>query len=219
MISPLDPASLSFLNALDQIQRRSQRAQNELTTGLRIAQVSDDPTQIAQLLETRSQISQTQQTQSNLNNVKAEVDTGETSLSSAVSLVEKAQTLGTQGQPSSMSADSRTELAGELGIVLQQLVAVSNTAVNGRYIFSGDSDQTAAYAVDLTKTPPIGPYQGGASTRQVAHPDGTMIPVAKTAKDIFDSSDPTQSVFQSIENLRSALLNNDQAGIDAALPT
>lgn len=218
MISSLDSGSLAFLNGINQIHRRSERAQTQLTTGLRINSISDDPSQIPALLATQAELGRTQQISSNLNNVKAEVDTAEISVQSAVSLVERAQTLGTQGQSAFVSADSRTQIAGELGGILQQLVGVANTTVGGRFIFSGDSDQTAAYTLDLTQANPISAFGGTASTRQVEHPDGSVFSVSKTAQDLFDSSNPQQNVFQTINNLRTALLNNDQAGIDQGIP-
>ena len=218
MLSSLDSSSQAFLTGLTQIQRRSERAQAQLTTGLRINSISDDPSQIPALLATQAELSRTQQISSNLNNVKAEVDTAEISVQSAVSLVERAQTLGTQGQSSFVSADSRTQIAGELGGILQQLVGVANTTVGGRYIFSGDSDQAVPYSIDLTKANPISAYGGSPSTRQVEHPDGSLFSVAKTAQDLFDSPDAEHNVFQTINNLRTALLNNDQAAINQGIP-
>lgn len=217
MISSLDAGSLTFLLGLDRIQRRSENAQREITTGLRINTVSDDPSQITPLLETRAQLDNVTQINSNLGRVKNEVDTAESSLQAAVTLIERAQTLGTQGQSSFADAQGRTVAATELGGILQQLVSVSNTNVDGRYIFSGDSDQKAAYTIDLTQTNPISGYAGSATTRQVQHPDGSLFSVSKTARDLFDSSNPQTNVFQSINNLRQALLNNDQTGITAAL--
>jgi flagellar hook-associated protein 3 FlgL len=136
---------------------------------------------------------------------------------SAVTLLEQAQSLVTEGEPSSTSATSRTQIAGQLGDILTQIVALSNTTSGGRYIFSGDSDQTAPYTIDLTQTNPISVYAGTPSTREIQSPDGSTIPVALTAQDIFDSSTPGDNVFQSINNARQALLNNDQTGIDSSI--
>lgn len=217
MISSLDPSSLAFLNGIERIQRRTDRAQRELTTGLRINIASDDPSRIADLLSTRARLNHNTQVNSNLDQVKAEVDTSEGALQSAVKLVERAQTLGVQAQTAFSNADSRNDIATELGGVLQQLVALSNTTVQGRYIFSGDSDQRPAYSLDLTKNSAIGAYSGSSSTRQVELPDGSLGAVAKTAHELFDSSNPNENAFQSVNDLRVALLNNDQTGLEAAL--
>ena len=218
MISSLDPAALRFLSGLEQIQQRTQRAQREMTTGLRINTVSDDPEQIANLIQTKTDLDRIKQIDLNLGRIKTEVDTSENALQTAVKLVERAQTLGSQGQSNINSADIRKDLAGELGGILEQLVSISRTSVDGRYVFSGDSDQQAPYTVDLNQPNPISPYSGSPATRQVQSSDGSLISVSKTAQDIFDSPNVTENVFVSINNLRSALLNNDQAGIDAALP-
>ena len=46
MINSLDPQAQSFLTGLNQIQQRLDTAQTELTTGLQINNVSDDPSEV-----------------------------------------------------------------------------------------------------------------------------------------------------------------------------
>lgn len=217
MISALNASAQSFLAGLDQIQQRAQNAQQELTTGLKINNVSDAPDQIANLWQTRSDLDQVQQIDSNLGRVQTEVDTAQGVLQSAVTLVERAETLGAQGANGTTTAQTRQDLATELGSILQQLVSTANTTVEGRYIFSGDSDQQAPYSIDLTQSSPVSVYQGSADTRQIQSPDGSRISVGLTAQQIFDSSNAQQNVFVSINNLRQALLNNDVTGTLSAV--
>jgi len=211
MISPLSASSQAFLVGLDQIEAREQQAQTELTTGLKIDVVSDAPDQISTLLQTRSDLAQAQQINSNLGLVTTEANSAQTVLQSAVSLVESAESLGTQGASDLASSDTQQNVADQLGTILQQLVAAANTTVGGRYIFSGDSDQQAPYSIDLTQTNPVSAYQGSAATRQIQASNGTQFAVSLTAQTIFDSPDATQNVFTSINNLREALLNNGSA--------
>jgi flagellar hook-associated protein 3 FlgL len=217
MITFYDAQTQSFLNGMNQIQQRLATAQQQLTTGLRINTVSDAPDQISDVLSLQTAISFNTQIGQNLASVKAETDTGESAVSSAVSLVEQAQSLGTEGADDMDSADTRQQLATQLGNILTELVNTANTSVNGRFIFAGDSDQTQPYTIDLTQTDPISAYAGSASTRQVEAPDGSTFAIALTAQQIFDGSGDGNSVFQSISNLRNALLNNDSSGIQAAL--
>ena len=217
MISTLNPSAQSFLTGLAQIQQRAQLAQTQLTTGLKINNVSDAPDQIANLWQTRSDLAQVQQINSNLNLVGTEVNTAQSVLQTAVSLVERAATLGAQGANGTTSTQTDQDLAGELGSVMQQLVAVANTTVEGRYIFSGNSDQTAAYSIDLTQSNPISSYQGSAATRQALAPDGSSFAISLTAQQIFDSSDGSQNVFASLNNLRTALLNGDSTAAATAM--
>jgi flagellin-like hook-associated protein FlgL len=113
MISPLSASSQSFLVGLDQIEQREQQAQTELTSGLKINVVSDAPDEISPLLQTRSDLSQAQQVNSNLGLVTTEVNTAQTALQNAVSLVEQAESLGTQGASDLASGDTTQNVADQ----------------------------------------------------------------------------------------------------------
>jgi flagellar hook-associated protein 3 FlgL len=217
MISSLNPAAQQFLNGINQVQQQANQAQQQITSGLRIATVSDAPSDVAQLLQTEATLSTAQQIDKNLVNVSTQVNTSETALESAVSLVDQAQTLGSQAASGLNSTATQQTLANQLGAILQQLGSIANTQVGGRYVFAGDSDQTPPYIIDLTQPNPVSAYAGSPSTRQVQSADGSLFPVALTAQDIFDSPDPTTSVFQSISSLYTAVVNNNQAGISSAL--
>ncbi len=217
MISSLDPAAQSFLAGLNQIQQSLQTDQTELTTGLQINNVSDDPSEIADLWQLNSELSQTNQDDTNLDQVQTEVNTAESGLESAVTLVEQAQTYGSEGLSDTTNADGRVDLANELGSILQQLVAIADTTVQGRYIFAGDTDQTTPYTIDLSQSSPVSAYQGSASTREILSPDGTSFPVALTAQQIFDSSNAQDNVFDSIVDLMQGLQSNSDTQISGAM--
>ncbi len=205
MVTFYNQQTQAFLDGMNRIQQRETQAQMELTTGLRINTVSDAPDQISDLLAVRSDVSRNTQIGQNLASVKTETDSAESAVSSAVSLVEQAVSLGTQGASGIDSADTRGQLAQQLGSVLTELVGIANTNVGGRYIFSGDSDQTQPYTIDLTQTNPVSAYAGTVATRQVESADGSTFAVSKTAQDLFDAPDPGNNVFMSINNLRNAL--------------
>jgi flagellar hook-associated protein 3 FlgL len=219
MISSLNASAQNFLVGLNQIQQRLQTAQTQLTTGLKINNVSDAPSEIAALWQLRSQDDQVQQIDANLGQVATEVNTGQTALQSAVILVEQALTYGAQGASGTSSATTRLDLANQMGAILQQLVSISNTTVQGRYIFSGDSDQATPYSIDLTQSNPVSAYQGSASTRQIQGPDGTSFQVALTAQQIFDSSNAQTNVFTAVTSMMQGLKNNDPVAINAAMST
>jgi len=216
-IPALDPSIQQFLDGINQISDRLNRAQREVSTGLRVQQVSDDPDQVSTILQARANLDAAQQIQVNLRRVKAEVDTAEQSLQSAVQLFDRVQTLGAEGATGTQTASSRADLAQELGSILDQMVGLSGTSVAGRYIFSGDSDQQAPYTVDLSQPSPVSAYLGSPSTRLVQHPNGSAFPVARTAQEIFDAADPAQNAFRAINTLRTALIASDQTAIETAV--
>jgi flagellar hook-associated protein 3 FlgL len=216
MISSLNPTDRMFLNSLNRLADRMQVAQRQISTGLRVAHVSDDPDQVATLLQMRANLDSTVQTQSDLGLVKGEVDAGEQALQTTVQLFEQARTMGAQGASGTQTAAARADLAQQVGSILEQMVGLSGTNTQGRFIFSGDSDQQGPYTVDLTQAVPVSAYLGAPATRQVQHPSGSTFAVSRTAQEIFDSTDPTTNVFGALVSLRSALLANDDAAVLAS---
>ena len=221
MVSSLNPQSQEFLNNINRIAAQMTEAQTELSTGLKVNVVSDNPDVISTLLQARANLNSAQQIGTNLGQVTTEVNTGEQALESATTLYDQVQTLSAEGTTSTQTASGRATIAQQLQSIEQQMVGLANAQVNNRYIFAGDTDQTQPYTFDSTQTDPVSAYQGSASTRTIQAADGTTFPVALTAQQIFDSTDPTTNIFTSINNMVTALNANDQTAIqtaNAALP-
>jgi flagellar hook-associated protein 3 FlgL len=217
MISSLNSANQAFVNSVDQISNTLNTDQLELTSGLKIQQPSDAPDEISELLQARASLATSQQISTNLTAVSTEVNTGEQSLESAVNLFTQVQTVAAEAATGTATASTRAQNAQELQSIEQEMVGLANTNVQGRYIFAGDSDQTQPYTYDVTQPDPVSAYQGSASTREIQSPEGGTFPVALTAQQIFDSSDPTTNVFSAINGLITAMNNNDQTGIQTAV--
>ncbi len=216
MLSSLNPAAQQFLTDLTQISNRMTQAQLQLSSGLKITQVSDAPDSIALLLQADENLSATNQTLTNLGQTKTEVDAGEQALETAVGIFDNVQTLGAEGNTSTLTAAGRTTISQQLNSLLQEMVGLAGTNVGGRYIFAGDSDQQIPYIYTAGAANPVSAYLGSASTRVAQYPNGTTFPVALTAQQIFDSADPTTNVFSAIESLSTALQNNNSAAIATA---
>jgi flagellar hook-associated protein 3 FlgL len=215
MINSINPSADSFLADIDRLQAKSDRAQRQLSSGLRVTKASDDPDQVASMLDISASLARNEQIGVNLGRVKTEVDGSEQALSAAVSTLEQVSVVGAQGATFSQTAATRASLASQVQDLLERLVVNANTSVEGRYVFSGDADQTAPYAIDLATATGATPYAGSAATRQVEDPRSGVFSVSQTAQQIFDA--PGASVVGAVNALRVALLANDDAGITAAI--
>jgi flagellar hook-associated protein 3 FlgL len=217
MISNLSPARQQFLDGLNQIQTTLNTAQLQITSGLRVAEPSDSPDTISQILEAHADLASTQQTLTNLGLVTTEVNAGEQALQTAVTTFDQVQTLAAEGATSTQTANGNAALAQQVNTLLQQFVGLADTKDEGRYIFAGDQDQNIPYTYTAGQNPPVGAYGGSTSTRVAQDVNGIQFPIALTAQQIFDSSDPSTNVFSTLENLSSALASNNTAAIQTAL--
>jgi flagellar hook-associated protein 3 FlgL len=216
MTSSLSPANQDFVNSLNRTIDRMNRAQLDISSGVHMRNVSDRPDQVSDLLQARAALAASEQISTNLGNIKTEVDTGEQALQNAVQLFDQVQTIGTQGATGTQTAEARQTLAVQLQSIEQQFVGIANTNIQGRYIFSGDQDQSPAYSYDATQANPVSGYLGADSSRAALDPNGTTFPIGLTAQQIFDSTDSSKNIFGSLNALITALQNNDEAGIQAA---
>lgn len=216
MIQSLDPSSQEFMVSLARIQSAIKHSSDQISSGLKVSTPSDAPDQISDILQLYTDLGQNAQIQTNLGRIKSEVGTAETILESAIKIVDRAMTLGSQGAGTMQSAEARLILAGDVQSQLEQLVSASRTIVAGRYIFSGDQNQEPAYELNLLNANGVTRLLTAPSTRLIQHASGASFAAGKTAMEVFDSLAPN-NVFAAVNGLRTALENNDQAGIDASL--
>jgi flagellar hook-associated protein 3 FlgL len=213
MISSLNSSNQAFVNSLDLITQQLDNDQLEVSSGISMRQPSDAPDQVSELLQARASLASSQQISTNLTSVTTEVNTGESSLESAVQLFDQVQTLAATSATGTATAATRSQDSQQLQSIEQQMVGLANTSIEGRYIFAGDKDQAEPYAYDSTQTDQVSAYQGSATTREIQSANGSAFPVALTAQQIFDSTDPTTNVFTALNSLITAMNNNDQTTI------
>jgi flagellar hook-associated protein 3 FlgL len=222
MMQRLDSVREQFLANLNLLQRRMAITQNQLSSGLRISKASDDPSSVTDVLQLEFDTAKISQTITNLNNTKGEVNTAESALQSVSSLLDQARSLGAQGASSTATASGRKTIGDQVEGILSQIVAISRTTYQGRFVFSGDKAGSPSYQLNLSSATGVDQLLTASSTRQAQDFNGVTFGVSKTAAEIFDhrnsSNVPDASnVFAAVNSLRVALNNNDQTGITSAL--
>lgn len=222
MIAGLDAYNGSFLASLSDLETRISQVNQQISSGHRVNQASDDPSAIAPILEYQAQISSINQVQTNLNSAQTEAQTADGALQTASTVLDQLVSIGSSGASSTASASLRASLGVQVQGLEQQLVSIANSSVNGRYIFGGDSPGTAPYAYDWTS--PEGVVQNSNPTNTTALTDasGNQIVPRLTAQQIFDPRNPdgtpaTGNIFNAVYSLGQALLSNNQTAIQSAL--
>lgn len=222
MISGVYANNGSFLADLSQVENRISQVNKEISSGIRVNQASDDPSAVASILAYQGQISEIKQVQTNLNSAQTEAQTADGALQTASTLMDRLVSLGAEGASSTSSASARAVLGQQVQSIEQQLVAVANTSIGGTYIFGGDSSSTVPYVFSWNS--PEGVIASGtpANTATIRDADGNEIVPRLTAQQIFDvkNSDGTPApgnIFQAAFALGTALLGNNQPGIQSAL--
>ncbi len=210
-----------FLNGLAQLQARETRTRQELSSGYRIRSAADDPGATRDLVDLGSSLATAQVWETNLVNIQAEAASADSAIGSAITLVQNAQSIATQGASSTASVTTRLNLAAQIQSLQQQIVGLANTQVGNRYIFGGDLDQTPPYQYDPASVTGVDALTTAASTRQIVNPAGQTVYQSLSAGTIFDSRTNgypnANNVFAALQTLQTALAANDSAGIAGSL--
>jgi flagellar hook-associated protein 3 FlgL len=222
MLAGLDAYTSTFLSNLNATEQRITQANQQLSTGYRVNQPSDDPGAINAILEYQGQIDQVTQTQTNLQQATTVANLADSAITSTSNLLNQLTSIAARGSSSTSDAQSNTVLAQQVQGIDQQLVTAANTQFGGAYIFGGDNPTTAPYTFNWSVPGGVVQNNTADSTIGITNSDGQSITVpGQTAQQIFgaqnaDGSAAPSNIFQNVWALGQALQNNDQAGIQAA---
>jgi flagellar hook-associated protein 3 FlgL len=222
MISVLTPSNLNFLNSINQTQAQLTQVQMELSSGLAVNNASDAPDQVSAILQLHANIQQNQQLTQNLTQIQGQVQTADSSLGSGINLLDQVMTLATQGLSTSSTAATRATAASQVAGLMQEMVGISNTVVNGQYIFSGSNTGSPSYQYDASSPTGVDRLQISNATQQTQDGSGQSFSIGLSANQIFDARDssdqPTSgNVFAAMNAVRVALQNNDTTALQTAL--
>jgi flagellar hook-associated protein 3 FlgL len=222
MLPSLSGANQQYLADLQRMNTQLTDVTRELSSGLRVSSVSDDPFAVAPIMEDQTQITQLNQLQTNLNNLKPELQTADSALQQASQNVESAISIASQTTSPMMDASGRAQLIVQVQGILTNLVNLSATSAGGRYIFSGDLDHQTLYALDPTQPTGVKQLATATSTRSITDQNGSQIWLSKTASEIFDARNPdttpaNDNVFAAVNSLLTALQANNTAGAEASI--
>ena len=222
MISGLNTANSLFVTALDNLQTQLNNTEQQLSSGLKVNQASDAPQALGDIFQSRSELASVNQETQNYTNMQAIVNAGDSSVQTAVQLMQNALTIGSEGANTNTNPSTLPGLANQVQSILSQMVSLTQTQVNGVYIFSGDDPSQAPYQLDSASPTGVQQLVTASATQQIADPNGVTFPVSLTAQQVFDARDnmgnPTsQNVFLALNNLQLALQSGNTANISTAL--
>jgi flagellar hook-associated protein 3 FlgL len=222
MIRNVDPANEYFLNALSQLQDRLQTVQRQLSSGLRIERASDAPDRLYDVIHHQSEINYSGQVLKNMARVQATVDAADAGLQQAVKVLEGSILTATKALNINVDPERRAVLSEEARSHHEELVRLSGTTAEGRFVFGGDEDQQAPYQLNIANPNGVDRLTTAAATKLVLDFDGSRFLAGRTAQEIFDHREPDDSLsqdnaFAAVHSLRTAIDAGDTAAIEASM--
>lgn len=209
-ISSYQLYSSSVGGMLDQ-QSQVSKLQQQLSTGKRIVQASDDPIGAMQSQALTKTISQYDQYSRNMTAAQNSLKLEEGTLSSTVDNLQNIRDLVVQASNGTQTDKTRAAIATAIRGNLDGLMQLANTQDSaGNYIFSGSKTNTAAYTKDVTGNYV---YQGNASQLQINIGPSRSVSAGDPGSSIFGNG--ATSIMSMVASIATAL---EQPQTAASLP-
>jgi flagellar hook-associated protein 3 FlgL len=138
--------SNTIINQIDQLSTQQSTLQNEVSTGQRITNPSDDPSGVNTALTLTDELSSLNQYGSNASqalNVAQASSTGLTSLKAVSDRAGELETLGT----GTLGASAMQSYGTETNQLIEEAVQTANTSFNGSYIYGGTATDSPPFSV------------------------------------------------------------------------
>jgi len=195
-----------LLAALENLQQQQSTATLEMGTGSTINKPSDDPAGAAQMVQIQNASSQVDSYQQSIGSINTQLSTADSTLSSVVTVLQRALSLGVQGANGTLSDSDRTAIVDELSGIQGELMSLANATYQGQYLFAGTAE-TQPFVADPNAASGVS-YKGNSGTNLVTIGNGYQVQVNVPGSQIFDG--PGADVFQAIHDLISALNANSE---------
>jgi flagellar hook-associated protein 3 FlgL len=124
-------------NNLNKITTDMWKINSQISSGLQMSKISDNPVNMVSALGMRSTLAEITQYQSNITFGGSMIAASEEALSGIKDLVTQAKTKTLAGINDSQTFTTRTYIADEIHVYLEQAVTLANTRWDGKYVFGG----------------------------------------------------------------------------------
>lgn len=199
-INPDIPADM--LAGLAQDRQQEDQAIQELSTGRKVNQPSDNPAAVAGLILNNAQTSQVNAYLSNISSLQSSAQEADSTLNSVITALTQAISLGVEGAGSTLNQSNLNAIAQQVNSIQQEILGYANQSYEGNYLFAGTAVSTQPFVADSSSPSGVS-YVGNDQVNNIEIGDGQVVPANLPGSQLFTA--PGSDVFQALADLSSAL--------------
>ncbi len=197
---------------LQQTLSQMQVSQQQVSTGLRIQSMSDDPGAASQVMQANGTLRALAQYKRNIQSGTARSQAEETSLNSLTDLLTRARELAISQASDTADAGTRLTTKSEVDQLLDEARSLGNTQFENSYLFGGYDSKTLPFP---STTPPFTNPSPPAGQTQTEIGPGQYSAATHDGQQVFVDT----GVLQALSDLSTALGSNDATAIQQSIGT
>jgi flagellar hook-associated protein 3 FlgL len=185
----VDPNYLQQLAAaLSRTTAQQQNLSSQISSGVRLTGLGDDPVAAAQNVQFSAQIAADSVFTQTAATTTAKMQVADSTLGSVVDQINQAISVATAGNNGTNNASDRSSVAAELTTIRDEILGLANTSYSGKYLFSGSQNNSAPFQLDNSTSPATVTYTGDNVVNYVSTPGGQSIATNVPGQQIFTAA-------------------------------
>jgi flagellar hook-associated protein 3 FlgL len=173
------------VGSLDQAQANQQQLTQELSSGVSITSLSQNPVASGENVLLLNQIQQDDSFTQNSSLVTGQLQVADSTLGSVVSQLTQAISLATEANNGTLNPSDVKSVSNQISGILDEVQSLANTSYQGQYIFSGGQTSTAPFSTSTGTTPAVTTYNGDSDINYLGTPNGQKIQLNVPGSQIF----------------------------------
>ena len=212
----------NIVGSLNQVTANEQTLTEELSTGVTVNSLSDNPTAAGENVLLTAQLNADDTFSQTASSVESLLQVGDSALGNVITQLTSAISLATQANSGTLNAGNEQAIATQITGIRDEVMSLANSSYMGQYIFAGSQGGAAPFSIDTTVSPATVTYNGDSDISYVQTPTGQQIQTNVPGDQIFTAG---PNVLGTLNNLiadfsggtASASSVTDLASLTAAL--
>jgi flagellar hook-associated protein 3 FlgL len=214
----VDPSYVSNLvGSLDQAQANEQQLTAELSSGVAINSLSQNPVAAGENVLLLNQIQQDDSFTQSTNLVTGQLQVADSALGGVVAQLTQAISLATSADNGTLNPNNIKSIGSQVSGILDEVQSLANTSYQGQYIFGGGQTSTTPFTTSANGSPNVTTYNGDQDVNYLSTPNGQKVQLNVPGSQIFLGTG-SNSVFAALNSLvadySSGTVNTTQAVSD-----
>ena len=203
--------------SLNGISLNEQQLTDELSSGVRVNSLSDDPVAVGENVALSTSIEQADSYHQATLTATGRLQVTDATLGSVVSQLTEAISTATEGDNGTNNPADLASVAAKLSGIRDQILSLANTSYSGNYLFSGSKSNVEPFSLNTSTDPAVATYHGDSIQTSLTSPLGSSITLNTPGNQIFSAS--SADVFGTLNQLISDFTSGNLAAAQTATAT